>query len=104
MRRDFFLITKRGFIGQNLSLSPAHRPDKTANTVKRDVKSQDVNPSVICHGNKQEVTNFVSLCKIRWVDVWMTCDFTSFSTVFQSYQDDGMLIMKSCVQWDSVYG
>ena len=35
---------------------------------------------------------------------WMTCDFTSFSTVFQSYQDDGRLIMKGCVQWSSVYG
>ena len=23
----------------------------------------------------------------------MTCDFTSFTTVFQSYQDDGRLIM-----------
>ena len=29
----------------------------------------------------------------------MTCDFTSFSTVFQSYQDDERLIMKGCVQW-----
>ena len=27
----------------------------------------------------------------RWVDEWMTCDFTSFSTVFQSYQDDERL-------------
>ena len=33
-----------------------------------------------------------------WMDGWMTCDFTSFSTVFQSYQDDGRLIMKDCVQ------
>ena len=24
----------------------------------------------------------------------MACDFTSFSTVFQSYQDDGRMIMK----------
>ena len=24
---------------------------------------------------------------------WMTCDFTSFSTVFHSYQDDGRMIM-----------
>ena len=32
----------------------------------------------------------------------MTWDFTSFSTVFQSYQDDGRLIMKGCVQWNSV--
>ena len=34
----------------------------------------------------------------------MTYEFTSFSTVFQSYQDDGGMIMKGCVQWNSVYG
>ena len=28
----------------------------------------------------------------------MTCDFTSFSTVFQSYQEDESIIMKGCVQ------
>ena len=28
----------------------------------------------------------------------MTCDFTSLSTVFQSYQDNVRLIMKGCVQ------
>ena len=33
----------------------------------------------------------------------MTCNFTSFSTVFQIYQDGGMVIMKSCVQWSPVY-
>ena len=38
------------------------------------------------------------------IDGWMTCDFTSFSTVFQSYQDDERLIMKGCVQWNPVYG
>ena len=27
---------------------------------------------------------------------WMTCDFTSFSTVLRSYQDDWRLIMKGC--------
>ena len=37
-------------------------------------------------------------------DGWMICDFTSFSTVFQSYQDDGRMIMKGCVQWNPVYG
>ena len=26
----------------------------------------------------------------------MTLDFTSFSTVFQSYQDDGRFIVKGC--------
>ena len=35
---------------------------------------------------------------------WMTCYFTSFSIVFQSYQDDWRLIMNGCVQWNSVYG
>ena len=38
--------------------------------------------------------NFVRLSD----DGWMTCDFTSLSTVFQSYQDDGWIIMKGCVQ------
>ena len=38
------------------------------------------------------------------MDGWMTCDFISFSTVFQSYQDDGWMIMKGCVQWSLVYG
>ena len=32
----------------------------------------------------------------------MACDFTSFSSVFQSYQDDGLRIMKGCVQWNPV--
>ena len=38
------------------------------------------------------------------MDGWMTWDFTSFSTVFHSNQDDERLIMKGCVQWNSVYG
>ena len=33
----------------------------------------------------------------------MTCDFTSFPTVYQSYQDNGKMIMKGCVQWNHVY-
>ena len=33
----------------------------------------------------------------------MTCDFTAFSTIFQSYQDDWRVIMKSIVQWNPVY-
>ena len=32
----------------------------------------------------------------------MICDFTSFSTVFQSYQDDGRMLKKSYVQWNPV--
>ena len=39
-----------------------------------------------------------------WMDGWMTCDFTFFLTVFQSYQDDVLMIMKSCMQWNVVYG
>ena len=38
-----------------------------------------------------------------WIDGWMTSDFTSFSIVFQSYQDKGQMIMKGCVQGNSVY-
>ena len=38
------------------------------------------------------------------MDGWITCDFTSCSTVFQSYQDDVWMIIKGCVQWNSVYG
>ena len=34
------------------------------------------------------------------LDGWMTWDFSSFSTVFQSYQDDGRMIMKGSVQWN----
>ena len=33
------------------------------------------------------------------MDGWITCAFTSILTVFQSYQDDGRMIMKGCVQW-----
>ena len=33
---------------------------------------------------------------MKLMDGWMTCSFTSFSTEFQSYQDDGRLIMKTC--------
>ena len=37
-------------------------------------------------------------------DGLMICDFTFFSTVFQSYQYDGRMIMKFCEQWNPVYG
>ena len=33
----------------------------------------------------------------------MTCNFTPFSTVFQSYQDDEQMIMKGCVQWNPIW-
>ena len=31
------------------------------------------------------------------------CYFTSFLTVFESYQDDWKVIMRGCVQWNLVY-
>ena len=34
----------------------------------------------------------------RPFDGWMTCNFTSLSKVFQSYQEDGQVIMKGYVQ------
>ena len=33
----------------------------------------------------------------------MTCDFKSFSTVFQSYQDDEGMLKKDCMQRNPVY-
>ena len=50
---------------------------------------------------KEAIGKLMKLLDVS-VDGWMTCDFTSFSTVFQSYQDDGRLIMKGCVQWNSI--
>ena len=37
-----------------------------------------------------------------WMDGWMICDFTSFSTLFQSYQENGRMIVKDCVQWNPI--
>ena len=34
------------------------------------------------------------------MDGQVTCDFTSFPTVFQSYQDDRQVVMKGFVQWN----
>ena len=41
---------------------------------------------------------------VQWNSVYGCEDFASFSTVFQSYQENGRLIMKGCVQWNSGYG
>ena len=39
------------------------------------------------------------------MDGWMDdLQFYVFSTVFQSYQDDGQVIMKGCVQWNPDFG
>ena len=33
---------------------------------------------------------------------WLTCNLTSFSAVFKSYQDDGQMIMKGCLQYNAL--
>ena len=42
-------------------------------------------------------------CHCHEIGDWVNCDFMSFSAVFQSYQDDVMVIMKGCMQWNPVY-
>ena len=40
-----------------------------------------------------------------WMDGWMDdLQIKSISKVFQSYQDDGQMILKGCVQWNPIYG
>ena len=41
--------------------------------------------------------------KFELMDGRVTFDFTSVSTVFQSDQDDGRIIMKGYVQWKHIY-
>ena len=59
-----------------------------------------IGSDTVCHGKASLLHCSLS----QMMDGWMICDFTSFSTVFQSYQDDERLVMKGCVQWKSVYG
>ena len=44
-----------------------------------------------------------SAYEASWFNGWMTCGFMSFSTVFQPYQDVEQVIMKGCVQWNTIY-
>ena len=44
--------------------------------------------------------NFKNLLSM---DGQVTCNFMSFSTVFQSYQENRPVIMKGCVKWNSIY-
>ena len=46
------------------------------------------------------LTDFV----LRIMNGWLICDLGSFLTVFQSYQADGWMIMKGCMQCNPVYG
>ena len=40
---------------------------------------------------------------VGWRAEGQTCDFTSFPTVFQLYQDNGRVIMKGWLQWNTGY-
>ena len=55
-------------------------------------------------GHFSLIYRFSLLSPSLWETGWVTCDFTSFSTVFQSYQNDRRMIMKGCVQWNPVCG
>ena len=72
-----------------------------------DESTESMFIAVIKACRKYEVMTTTCGVKIRlaWLPMvgWMLCDFTSFSTVFQSTQDDGRTIMKGCVQWNAVY-
>ena len=48
---------------------------------------------------KMSVKSRRNLC-----DRCMICDVSSFSTVFQLYQDDGLMVINGYVQWNFVYG
>ena len=52
--------------------------------------------------NEQVLDKKFLLIAVTRMDGLMTCCFTTFSTVFQSYQDDECVIMKGCVQWNPV--
>ena len=54
--------------------------------------------------SRVDVVSNYNLRNSQNFDGWMTCDLTSFLTVFQSYQDDVGMIMRGCVQWNSDYG
>ena len=49
------------------------------------------------------VTEKSPLHKLVQMDGWMTCDFTSVSTVFQLYQDDERLIIKGCLPHTAMF-
>ena len=84
-------------------------PGRPAASVKAGLKSAAKQND---HTTKEKLRRYYSgysgqltIVTIRHMDGWITCDFTSFSIdIFQSYQDDGWLIIKGCEQWNSVYG
>ena len=83
-----------------------YRGHKTA-TQQQQLSPEKTQMFIICVKKK-----CVQQCEFWWVpdvmfsiilkDGWMTCDFISFSRIFQSYQNDSWMIMKGCVQWNLV--
>ena len=55
------------------------------------------------HPRNIAVKLFQNLSSCFTMDGWVTFDFTSFLTAFQSYQDDGRVKIKGCVQQDPIY-
>ena len=115
---------KRNFIAQNLPSPPFHCLNMTEIFLKRVIHPSNYWTEHNSHWKKYRRTSLARLLMTRLsrlvvelvleslekspiaadLDGWMTCDFTSFLTVFKSYQDDVWMIMKGCVQWNSVYG
>ena len=58
---------------------------------------------IVVYGDlfNQYCLSFIFTENLRWMDGWMDRDFTSFSKVFELYKDDGRIIMKGCMQWNS---
>ena len=78
-------------------------PHPTKTTGAQITKSPHGMPLVITlYANCMVKNRFI--ISVYRMDGWMPCDFTSFLTVIQSYQDDVWMIMKGCVQWNSIYG
>ena len=76
-------------------------PGRPAASVKAGLKSAAKQND---HTTKEKLRRYYNVYSgqltsvtIRHMDGWITYNFTCFSTVFLSYQEDGRLIMKGCV-------
>ena len=92
----FFFIVFSDNIRLDISCESSSRQNSHMHQTLHVRKIRVKNKSVVCR-------NFAWLFYEVGKNRWMTCDFTSFLSVFQSYQDDVRMIMKGCVQWNSVY-
>ena len=75
------------------------------------VYSQDLDACIhvlqYTEATNSEITDGIALlnsvCKRRHAG-WMTYNCNALLKVSQSYQDDGWVIIKGCVQWNLFYG